>query len=66
MPAVMHCHVCVITAVDFSLFVIPFICTAQSLQLFGRYESYLYAHQVPFPHVTNISPAKSAKPRIST
>lgn len=35
MPAVMHCHVWVITTIDFSLFVIPFICTAQSLQLVG-------------------------------
>lgn len=35
MLAVMHCHVWVITTIDFSLFVIPFICTAQSLQLVG-------------------------------
>lgn len=49
MPAVMHCHVWVRAAIDLSLFVIPFICTAQSSQLVGRYESYLYAHQVPFP-----------------
>lgn len=33
MPAVIHCHVWVITTIDFSRFVIPFICTAQSLQL---------------------------------
>lgn len=62
----MHCHVWVITTIDFSLSVIPFIYTAQSLQLEGRHESYLYTHQVPFPHIINISPAKSAKPSIST
>lgn len=43
----MHCHLWVITAIDFFP-VIPFIYTAQSLQLVGRYESYLYTHQVPF------------------
>lgn len=60
----MYCHLWVITTISSS--VIPFIYTAQSLQLVGRFETYLYTHQVPFPHIINISPSKSAKPSIST
>lgn len=66
MPTMMHCHVWVTAAIDFSFSAISFIYTAQSLQLVGRYVSYLYTHQGPFPHIINISPAKSAKPSLST
>lgn len=64
MSTMMHCHLWVITTID-SSFCHLFIYTAQSLQLVGRYESYLYSHQVPFPLIINISPAKSAKPSIN-
>lgn len=70
MLAVMHCRVWVITTIEFW-----FLISSLSSLLSAQHSAYSWLDDLRTmsmhikclsPHITNISPAKSAKPRIST